>query len=77
MQATSHSFDPDSRAGSVVTDDGVLLPFSGEVFDASPLRLLRPGQRLTVTVGGTGAGAHVTSIALESVGVVAARPSRP
>jgi hypothetical protein len=77
MQATAHSFDPDSRAGTVVTDGGVLLPFSGEVFDASPLRLLRPGQRLTVTVAGTGGGAHVASLALESVGVVPNRPSRP
>ena len=77
MQATVHRFDPDSRSGSVVTDAGVLLPFDGEVFDASPLRLLRLGQRLTVAVEGTGRAARVTALALETVGVVSSRVSRP
>jgi 2-phospho-L-lactate guanylyltransferase len=50
MQATVHAFDPISLTGSVVRDDGVLLPFDGPAFAASGLRLLRVGQRLTVEV---------------------------
>lgn len=77
MQATVHRFDPATRSGSLVTDDGELLPFDAAAFDDSPLRLLRPGQRLTVTVSGTGTQARATRLALESVGVVPAKPSRP
>jgi 2-phospho-L-lactate/phosphoenolpyruvate guanylyltransferase len=50
MQATVHAFDPISLTGSVVRDDGVLLPFDGSAFATSGLRLLRLGQRLTVEV---------------------------
>lgn len=50
MQATVHAFDPISLTGSVIRDDGVLLPFDGAAFLASGLRLLRVGQRLTVEV---------------------------
>jgi 2-phospho-L-lactate guanylyltransferase len=77
MQATVHRFDPRTHAGVVVTDDGVLVPFSAETFDASPLRLLRPGQRLTVTVSGSGAQQQVSAIALGTVGQPPGRPSRP
>jgi 2-phospho-L-lactate guanylyltransferase len=77
MQATVHRFDPATRSGVVVTDDGELLPFGGPTFDESPLRLVRPGQRLTVEVTGTGTEARVTRIALTTVGVVPSKPSRP
>lgn len=77
MQATVHHFDPTTRDGTVVTDDGELLPFSDKTFDESPLCMLRPGQRLTVMVSGTGREAQVTALALGSVGVVPATPSRP
>jgi hypothetical protein len=77
VQATVHRFDPTTRSGSVVTDTGVVLPFATDVFDASPLRMLRPGQRLTVTVAGSGTGAKVTGLALGLVGVVPSRTSRP
>ncbi|HEY6796299.1 MAG TPA: hypothetical protein VI248_16610, partial [Kineosporiaceae bacterium] len=77
MQATVHAFDPTTRSGTVVTDDGVLVPLAREVLEKSPLRTLRQGQRLTVTIAGLGAQAQVTSIALESVGQVPAHPSRP
>jgi hypothetical protein len=77
MQATVYSFDPATGSGSVVTDDGEVLPFGAKAFDESPLRLARPGQRLTVTVAGTGKGAHVTGLALGVVGVLPATPSRP
>jgi 2-phospho-L-lactate guanylyltransferase len=50
MQATVHSFDPETRSGSVLSDEGLRLPFVAETFDESGLRLLRSGQRLTVEV---------------------------
>ena len=77
MQATVHSFDPDSRSGSVVTDEGIVVPLAPTALADSALRTLRPGQRLTVTLTGRGMQARVTQIAIESVGVVPTRPSRP
>ena len=50
MQASVHSFDPETRTGSVLRDDGVRLTFDAHTFDDSGLRLLRTGQRLTVDV---------------------------
>ncbi len=50
MQATVHRFDPESHTGSVLRDDGIELRFEAPAFDASGLRLLRLGQRLTVEV---------------------------
>jgi 2-phospho-L-lactate/phosphoenolpyruvate guanylyltransferase len=50
MQASVHTFDPETRTGSVLRDDGLELPFDAHAFDASGLRLLRAGQRLTVEV---------------------------
>jgi 2-phospho-L-lactate guanylyltransferase len=50
VQATVHTFDADTGAGSVLTDDGTRLPFAPAAFEGSGLRQLRPGQRLTVEV---------------------------
>ena len=50
MQASVHTFDPETRTGSVLRDDGVRLSFDASTFDDSGLRLLRVGQRLTVEV---------------------------
>ncbi len=51
MQATVHQFDPSTRGGSVLLDDGREIPFDANVFDASSLRHLRTGQRVSVVVG--------------------------
>lgn len=40
------TFDPGTRAGTVLTDDGRRVGFDGEAFAAGGLRLLRPGQRV-------------------------------
>ncbi|MFP8962726.1 hypothetical protein ACLIYP_19510 [Streptomyces nanhaiensis] len=65
MQATAYTYDPATRSGSVLLDDGTPLPFGAEAFDAGGLRLLRPGQRVrieteteTETETGTGTGAE-------------------
>ncbi|MER6141740.1 hypothetical protein ABT174_16965 [Streptomyces sparsogenes] len=50
MQATAYTYDPKTRAGSVLLDDGTPLPFDAAAFDAGGLRLLRPGQRVRIEV---------------------------
>ena len=77
MQATVHRFDPATGQGSVVTDDGLVLPFGPDAFDASRLRHLRSGQRLSVQVAGEGPDLVVVALALGTVGLPPARPSRP
>ncbi|MBC2874646.1 MULTISPECIES: hypothetical protein [Streptomyces] len=48
MQATAYTYDPETRCGSVLLDDGTPVPFDAEAFDAGGLRLLRPGQRVRI-----------------------------
>ncbi len=48
MQATVYRFDPETGDGSVLTDEGVVLPFDVEAVVLGGFRHLRPGQRLTV-----------------------------
>jgi 2-phospho-L-lactate guanylyltransferase len=50
MQASVHTFDEASGAGSVLLDDGREVAFSGETFAASALRHVRPGQRLSIAL---------------------------
>ncbi len=52
MQATVRSFDPATRSGTVLLDDGVELPYDGLAFDAGRIRLLRVGQRVRIEVTG-------------------------
>jgi len=70
MQATVHRFDPETHSGSVLRDDGVELRFDPSAFEASGLRLLRLGQRLTVDV------VDDVVVALRIVGVGAGQPIR-
>lgn len=69
MQATVLSFDDQARVTRLVTDDGRELVADGSVFDQSALRLLRPGQRLSVeaTLQGESPGT-VTSLRIVGVG---------
>ncbi|MBZ4323321.1 hypothetical protein [Streptomyces huiliensis] len=59
MQATAYTYDPATRCGSVLLDDGTPVPFDAAAFDAGGLRLLRPGQRVRIELadepGGPGA----------------------
>jgi 2-phospho-L-lactate guanylyltransferase len=77
VQATLHRFDAATRSGTVVTDDGLLVPFDAEAFSGSRLRHIRTGQRLTVVVEGSGAEARIVAMSLGTVGLPPARPSRP
>jgi 2-phospho-L-lactate guanylyltransferase len=64
VQATVHRFDPETLSGSLLRDDGVELPFDAAAFATSGLRLLRPGQRLTLDI----TDGRVTSLRIVGVG---------
>ncbi len=48
MQATVRVFDPDTRTGTVLLDDGSEIAFPAKAFDAGGLRLVRLGQRVRI-----------------------------
>jgi hypothetical protein len=50
VQATVSEYDPQTRSGAVLLDDGVRLPFGAEALAGTRLRLLRRGQRVNVMV---------------------------
>lgn len=64
MQASVHTFDPEHHTGSVLLDDGRQVSFTAAAFEASGLRLVRLGQRLTVEV----AGEVVVSLGIVGIG---------
>ncbi|MFD5054037.1 hypothetical protein [Streptomyces tendae] len=78
MQATAYTYDPESRSGQVLLDDGTPVPFDAAAFDAGGLRLLRPGQRVRIetedaeassgagTGTGAGAGRRITLVTLQT-----------
>jgi 2-phospho-L-lactate guanylyltransferase len=55
MQGTVATFDPETRSGSLLLDDGTPVAFGRAAFDASGLRLLRLGQRLRLEYDADGA----------------------
>lgn len=54
MQASVHTFDETSGAGTALLDDGREVTFSESVFGASALRHLRGGQRISIDLGQDG-----------------------
>ncbi|GGL96891.1 hypothetical protein GCM10010129_45850 [Streptomyces fumigatiscleroticus] len=66
MQATAYTYDPESRSGQVLLDDGTPVPFDTAAFDAGGLRLLRPGQRVRVETEGEGASRRITLVTLQT-----------
>lgn len=60
MQGTVSEFDPHTRSGALLLDDGRLVRFDAEAFDASGLRLLRLGQRVQLDYDQSGRLARVT-----------------
>ncbi|MDF9815893.1 hypothetical protein [Streptomyces sp. SPB162] len=66
MQATAYTYDPGTRAGSVLLDDGTPLPFDAAAFDAGGLRLLRPGQRVRIRTEGAGDDRRVVFLTLQT-----------
>ncbi|WP_018567908.1 hypothetical protein [Streptomyces sp. PsTaAH-124] len=66
MQATAYTYDPASRSGQVLLDDGTPVPFGAPAFDAGGLRLLRPGQRVRIETEGEGAARRITLVTLQT-----------
>jgi 2-phospho-L-lactate guanylyltransferase len=60
MQATVATYDPGTRCGTLLLDDGTPLAFPAAAFDASGLRLLRLGQRVRVERDPAGVVTRVT-----------------
>ncbi len=67
MQATSYTYDPGTRCGSVLLDDGTPLPFDAAAFDAGGLRLLRPGQRVRIELEGEAEARRITLVTLQTL----------
>lgn len=66
MQATSFTYDSETRTGSVLLDDGTPVDFDAAAFDAGGLRLLRPGQRVRIETEGEGASPRITLVTLQT-----------
>jgi hypothetical protein len=64
MQATTYTYTPETRAGSVLLDDGTPVEFGAAAFDAGGLRLLRPGQRVRIETEGEGSALRITLVTL-------------
>ncbi|MDQ7909138.1 cold-shock protein [Phytohabitans sp. ZYX-F-186] len=48
MQGTVATYDPETRSGTLLLDDGTEIGYPPEAFAASGLRLLRLGQRVRI-----------------------------
>ena len=64
MQGTVRSFDPGTRGGTVLLDDGTELPYDAAAFDAGGLRLARIGQRVALRADAEG---HITALTLATL----------
>ncbi len=60
MQATVRSYDPQTRSGSVLLDNGTPVEFGPAAFDAGGLRLLRIGQRVRLDRAPEGTVTRIT-----------------
>lgn len=61
------TFDPVTRSGSVLLDDGVSLGYDTAAFDAGGVRLLRVGQRVRVEVHDDGGDRRVTYLTIATL----------
>lgn len=67
MQVSIYDFDPRTRSGSVLLDDGTLLPYDAAAFDAGSMRLARVGQRVRISIEGDGADRRVSFLTLATL----------
>ncbi|MFF2655021.1 cold-shock protein [Streptomyces sp. NPDC058045] len=67
MQATAYTYDPETRSGSVLLDDGTPVPFDAAAFDAGGLLLLRPGQRVRIETAEDTNGPRITLVTLATL----------
>lgn len=64
VQGTARVFDPGTRGGTVLLDDGTEVAFDGAAFDAGGLRLLRLGQRVRMRRDDAGRVVALTLVTL-------------
>jgi 2-phospho-L-lactate guanylyltransferase len=64
MQGTVRFFDPATRGGSVVLDDGTELAYDATAFNSGGLRFARPGQRVALRVDAAG---RITALTLATL----------
>lgn len=67
MQATVRTFNPLTRSGTVLLDDGVEVPYDADAFDAGAVRLLRVGQRVRVEVSSDDLRPRVTYLTIATL----------
>jgi 2-phospho-L-lactate guanylyltransferase len=67
VQATVRSYDPATRSGSVLLDDGTELPYDGPALLGSSVRFLRPGQRVRIEVAGSGRETRVAFLTIATL----------
>jgi 2-phospho-L-lactate/phosphoenolpyruvate guanylyltransferase len=67
VQATVRSFDPTTRSGTVLLDDGVELTYDRPAFDAGGVRLLRVGQRVRIELAGDAGARRVTFLTVATL----------
>jgi 2-phospho-L-lactate guanylyltransferase len=67
VQATVRAFDPVTRSGTVLLDDGVELGYDTAAFDSGDVRLLRVGQRVRVEVHDDGDARRVTYLTIATL----------
>jgi 2-phospho-L-lactate/phosphoenolpyruvate guanylyltransferase len=67
VQATVRRFDPVTRSGTVLFDDGVELGYDTAAFDDGDVRLLRVGQRVRVEVHDDGGVRRVTYLTIATL----------
>jgi 2-phospho-L-lactate guanylyltransferase len=60
MQGTIATYDPDTRSGTLLLDDGTEIAYPPEAFAASGLRLLRLGQRVRIDRDESGQVTRIT-----------------
>lgn len=75
VQATVRSYDPATRSGTVFTGDGDVIGFGPGALAGSGLRLLRPGQRVTLRRDAGGAVTALTLITFPLPGPPVAPPA--
>ena len=68
MQASVHRYDDESGSGSVLLDDGREIPFDDKVFDASGLRHVRVGQRVSIEMSSTRPTTSLTRLWIVGIG---------
>ena len=68
MQASVHRYNDENGSGSVLLDDGREIPFDAKVFDASGLRHVRVGQRVSVEMSATALTTSLTRLWIVGIG---------